>query len=64
MTKEERMGSAPIGQLMFQLALPAVAAQFINMLYNYTIYFHYIIFTYTIKYRYINTWCSIRIYNI
>ena len=31
MTKEERMGSAPIGQLMFQLALPAVAAQFINM---------------------------------
>lgn len=33
-TKEERMGSAPIGQLMFQLALPAVAAQFINMLYN------------------------------
>ena len=34
MTKEERMGSAPIGQLMFQLALPAVAAQFINMLYN------------------------------
>ena len=30
MTKEERMGSAPIGQLMFQLALPAVAAQFIR----------------------------------
>ena len=25
MTKEERMGSAPIGQLMFQLALPALA---------------------------------------
>ena len=24
-TNEERMGSAPIGQLMFQLALPAVA---------------------------------------
>lgn len=32
--KDEAMGTKPIGKLMLQLALPAVAAQFINMLYN------------------------------
>ena len=31
---EEALSSAPIGPLMFKLALPAVAAQLINMLYN------------------------------
>lgn len=31
---EEAMASAPIGPLMVRLALPAVAAQLINMLYN------------------------------
>jgi len=28
------LGTAPIGRLMFQLALPTIAAQLINMLYN------------------------------
>ena len=28
------LGTAPIGRLMLKLAVPAVAAQFINMLYN------------------------------
>lgn len=32
--KETVLGSAPIGPLMLKLALPAVAAQIINMLYN------------------------------
>ena len=31
---EEALASAPIGQLMLKLALPSVAAQVINMLYN------------------------------
>ena len=31
---EEALASAPIGRLMFKLAVPAVAAQLINMLYN------------------------------
>ena len=31
---EEALASAPVGPLMFKLALPAVAAQLINMLYN------------------------------
>ena len=31
---EEALASAPIGPLMVKLALPAVAAQLINMLYN------------------------------
>lgn len=34
MTKEERLGQEPLGRLMFSLALPAVAAQLINVLYN------------------------------
>ncbi|MBQ3489400.1 MAG: MATE family efflux transporter [Clostridia bacterium] len=32
--KKEILGKAPIGRLLFQLALPTVAAQLINMLYN------------------------------
>ena len=31
---EEALASAPIGRLMFKLAVPSVAAQLINMLYN------------------------------
>ncbi|BBF43229.1 multi antimicrobial extrusion protein (Na(+)/drug antiporter), MATE family of MDR efflux pumps [Lachnospiraceae bacterium KM106-2] len=34
MQKDERLGSAPIRTLVFQLALPAVIAQFVNVLYN------------------------------
>jgi putative MATE family efflux protein len=33
-TKDEALGTAPVGKLMFDLAMPAVAAQVINMLYN------------------------------
>lgn len=32
--KKEMLGSAPIGKLLFRLALPTVVAQLINMLYN------------------------------
>ncbi len=32
--KEERLGTAPLGRLMAGMALPAVAAQVINVLYN------------------------------
>lgn len=32
--KDEALDTQPIGKLMLSLALPAVAAQFINMLYN------------------------------
>ncbi len=32
--KDEAMGTKPVGKLMLQLALPAVAAQLINMLYS------------------------------
>lgn len=32
--KDERLGTAPLGKLMVSLALPAVAAQLINLLYN------------------------------
>lgn len=32
--KKEMLGSAPIGRLLFRLALPTVVAQLINMLYN------------------------------
>ncbi len=32
--KNEMLGSAPIGKLLFRLALPTVVAQLINMLYN------------------------------
>ena len=31
---EQALASAPIGRLMLKLAVPAVAAQIINMLYN------------------------------
>lgn len=31
---DERLGSAPLGKLMLSMALPAVAAQIINVLYN------------------------------
>ena len=31
---ESALASAPIGQLMLKLAVPSVAAQFINLLYN------------------------------
>ena len=35
MTKnDERLGSAPLGKLMLSMALPTVAAQVINVLYN------------------------------
>ncbi len=33
-SREERLGNAPIGRLMLSMALPAVAAQIINVLYN------------------------------
>ncbi len=33
-TKDTALGTEPVGRLMFNLAMPAVAAQFINMLYN------------------------------
>ena len=32
--KKEMLGTAPIGKLLFSLALPTVVAQLINMLYN------------------------------
>ncbi len=32
--QKEMLGTAPVGRLMFRLALPAVVAQLINMLYN------------------------------
>lgn len=32
--KDEKLGSAPLGKLMLSMALPAVAAQLINVLYN------------------------------
>ena len=31
---DERLGKAPLGKLMISMAIPAVAAQLINMLYN------------------------------
>jgi putative MATE family efflux protein len=31
---EERMGTEPVTKLIFQMALPAVVAQFVNLLYN------------------------------
>ena len=30
----EFLGTAPIGRLLFKLAIPTIAAQLINMLYN------------------------------
>lgn len=32
--KDERLGNAPLGKLMFSLAVPSVAGQLINVLYN------------------------------
>ncbi len=32
--KESKLGNAPVGKLLFQLALPAITAQVINVLYN------------------------------
>lgn len=32
--QEDTLGSAPVGKLLFQLALPAIAAQIVNLLYN------------------------------
>ena len=32
--QKEMLGTAPVGKLLFRLALPTVIAQFINMLYN------------------------------
>ena len=31
---KEMLGTAPIGKLLFKLAIPTVVAQLINMLYN------------------------------
>ena len=31
---KEMLGNAPIGKLLFKLAVPTVVAQLINMLYN------------------------------
>lgn len=33
-TQTNRLGTQPVGKLLFQLALPAIAAQLVNMLYN------------------------------
>ena len=33
-TSEETLGSQPLGKLMVSMAVPAVTAQFINVLYN------------------------------
>ena len=32
--KKEALGTAPVGKLLFQLAIPTVVAQLVNMLYN------------------------------
>ncbi len=34
MKQDEKLGTAPLGKLMLEMALPAVAAQIINVLYN------------------------------
>ena len=34
MEKNEFLGKAPIGKLLFKLAIPTVVAQLVNMLYN------------------------------
>ena len=33
-TKPSFLGTEPVGKLLFRLALPAIAAQLINVLYN------------------------------
>lgn len=42
--RDERLGSAPLGKLMFSLAVPSVAAQLINVLYNIETEFTSVIF--------------------
>ena len=41
--QDERLGTEPLGRLIVSLALPAVAAQLINVLYNIIdrIYIHF-----------------------
>ena len=34
MNNKEMLGTEPMGKLLFKLALPTVAAQLMNMLYN------------------------------
>ena len=43
-TRDEKLGRAPLGKLMVSLAVPAVAAQLINVLYNIVdrIYWSYV----------------------
>jgi len=31
---ENKLANAPVGKLLFRLALPAIAAQIVNLLYN------------------------------
>ena len=33
-SREKRLGTEPLGPLIFKLALPGIAAQLINVLYN------------------------------
>ena len=33
-SKENELGTRPVGRLLFSLALPAITAQVVNMLYN------------------------------
>ena len=33
-SREKKLGTAPLGKLIFQLALPGILAQLINVLYN------------------------------
>ena len=32
--QENKLATAPVGKLLFELALPAIAAQIVNLLYN------------------------------
>ena len=33
-SKENELGTRPVGRLLFSLALPAITAQVVNVLYN------------------------------
>ena len=33
-SKENELGTKPVGRLLFNLALPAITAQIVNVLYN------------------------------
>lgn len=35
--RDPALGTAPVGKLFWKLALPAIAAQLVNVLYNYII---------------------------